>query len=194
MRSFLPVLALAGLLCAGAATAGTVQVAGVPLEDKVTLQDTPLALNGAGVRYKAIFKVYVAALYLQEKAATPAEVQAAPGPKRIRITMLRDIESGELGRLFVRGVEDNMERGELKQLVPGLLRMGQIFAEQKKLLAGDTFQIDWLPGRGTVITVKGQPQGAPFAEPEFFHALLGIWLGPQPADRALKEALLGRSF
>jgi hypothetical protein len=192
MRSALCALALAGAVLA--AQAAPIQIAGVQISDTATSQDTTLVLNGAGVRYKAIFKVYVAALYLQDKATTPAEAQAMPGPKRIRITMLRDIEAGELGRLFVRGVEDNMERSELKQLVPGLLRMGQIFADQKKLLAGDTFVIDWLPGRGTLITVKGQPQGEPFVEPEFFHALLGIWLGAQPADRALKEALLGRNL
>ena len=53
--------------------------------------------------------------------------------------------------------------------------------------------IDWIPGTGTVLTVKGQVQGEPFKEPEFFNALLGIWLGPQPADWKLKDALLGKA-
>ncbi len=52
--------------------------------------------------------------------------------------------------------------------------------------------IDWVPGTGTVITVKGVPQGEPFKEPEFFNALLRIWLGPNPADWKLKDALLGQ--
>ncbi len=69
--------------------------------------------------------------------------------------------------------------------------MGQIFFDHKKLLAGDSFQIDWLPGVGTVITVQGKVQGEPFKEPEFFNALMGIWLGKSPADWQLKEALLG---
>ena len=50
--------------------------------------------------------------------------------------------------------------------------------------------IDWVPGKGTVITVKGVVQGEPFKEPEFFNALMSIWLGPVPADYKLKEALL----
>ena len=35
-------------------------------------------------------------------------------------------------------------------------------------------------------------QGEPFREPEFFQALLRIWLGPVPADWKLKDSLLGR--
>ena len=53
--------------------------------------------------------------------------------------------------------------------------------------------IDWVPGTGTVLTVKGVPQGEPFKEPEFFNALLRIWLGPNPADWKLKDALLGKA-
>ena len=41
--------------------------------------------------------------------------------------------------------------------------------------------------------VKGVPQGEPFKEPEFFNALLRIWLGPTPADWKLKDALLGKA-
>ena len=35
--------------------------------------------------------------------------------------------------------------------------------------------------------------GEPFKEPEFFNALLGIWLGNAPADWKLKDALLGKT-
>ena len=58
-------------------------------------------------------------------------------------------------------------------------------------LSGDAITIDWVPGTATVLTVKGEVQGEPFKEPEFFNALLGIWLGPHPADEQLKHALLG---
>jgi hypothetical protein len=37
----------------------------------VDLGGTKLQLNGAGLRYKAVFKVYLAALYLDKKTATP---------------------------------------------------------------------------------------------------------------------------
>ena len=169
-----------------------VTVAEVAYSASTTVQGQALQLNGAGVRHKAVFQVYAAGLYLTQKANTPEEALAAPGPKRISITMLRSIDSAELGKLFTRGVEDNAPRGEMSKLVPGLLRMGQIFSDQKTLSKGDNFVIDWIPGTGTVITVKGKPQGEPFKEPEFFNALLKIWLGPNPADWKLKDAMLGK--
>lgn len=165
---------------------------GVKFEPQVELQGSRLQLNGAGVRYKTVFKVYAAGLYLEQKAATPAEVLAQKGPKHIRVVMLRDINSAELGKLFVRSMEDNMDKTSFSRLIPGVLRMSQIFSEHKKLLAGEEFAVDWLPGTGTLVSVKGTPQGEPFREPAFFSALLGIWLGPQPADWKLKDALLGK--
>jgi hypothetical protein len=106
--------------------------------------------------------------------------------------MLRDVDADAFGRLFTRGVEDNSPHSRMSQLIPGLLHMSQIFSEQKELKAGDSFAIDWLPGSGTVITIKGVTQGAPIKEQAFFDALLSIWLGPAPADWKLKDALLGR--
>jgi hypothetical protein len=183
---------LAAALAAGAAHAETT-IQGVRLADTMELAGTRLVLNGAGVRYRAVFKVYTAALYLPRKASTPEDALAANGPKRIAITMLRDIDSAELGKLFTRSVEDNMDKAAFSRLVPGLLRMGQLFTDFKELKSGDTFTIDWVPGTGTVISVKGVAQGEPFREPEFFNALLRIWLGPNPADRQLKEALLAKT-
>ena len=187
---FIPVLlALASATLTSAALAAP-DIYGVKVPDSTTVNGTNLPLNGAGTRFKVIFKVYVAALYTGSKASKPADVTAQPGPKRLSVTMLRDIDAAELGKLLTRGIEDNMGREALSSLVPGLIRMGQMFADQKKLLAGDNFLIDWVPGKGTVITVKGVVQGEPFKEPEFFNALMSIWLGPIPADYKLKEALL----
>lgn len=167
---------------------------GVKFEPRVDIRGNALQLNGAGVRYKTVFKVYAAGLYLPQKAATTEDVLGISGPKRLSITMLREIDANELGKLFTRGVEDNAPRSEMSRLVPGLIRMSEVFSSHKKLLAGDTFSIDWLPGVGTVISVKGQPQGDPFKEPEFFNALMRIWLGSKPADHLLKDALLGKSI
>ena len=187
-------LLLVSALCAWGATAvtaATVEMAGVKFEDAIDQRGSKLVLNGAGIRYKAVFKVYSAGLYLSKKASTPEEVLAMAGPKRISITMLRDIDSNELGKLFTRGVEDNAPRSEMSKLIPGLLRMSQIFSDQKKLVTGDSFTFEWVPGTGGMLTIKGNLQGEPFKEQEFYTALLRIWLGPNPADWKLKDALLG---
>ena len=186
-------VALAGVMLSLGALAAQVDVAGVKLEDTAEVAGSKLQLNGAGVRYKAIFKVYVGALYVGKKIATPEEFYAATGPKRMSITMLRDIDSNELGKAFTKGFEENTPKNEMSKLIPGLIRMGQVFGDQKKLAAGDTFTNDWIPGVGMVMTIKGKVQGEPFKEPEFFNALMRIWLGPNPADWKLKDAMLGKA-
>ena len=186
LRPLLCALLLGASLQAGAADAG-----GVHFAPELEAHGSKLLLNGAGVRYKAIFKVYAAGLYTPKKAGSLEELLKTPGPKRMSITMLRDIDAGELGKLFSRGMEDNMDRAAFAQLIPGIVRMSQIFSEHKKLNAGDSFTMDWVPGQGLLISVRGKAQGAPFKEPEFFAALMGIWLGRSPADWQLKNDLLG---
>ncbi|AOW15899.1 hypothetical protein LPB72_20920 [Hydrogenophaga crassostreae] len=186
-------LVLSLAFCAATVAAAPIELAGVTLQDRAVVADTPLLLNGAGIRYKAVFKVYTAGLYLGAKAGTTEEVLAMPGPKRLTITMLRDIDSSELGRLFSRGMEDNLDRQAFAKLIPGVMRMSQVFSDHKRLKEGDSFVIDWVPGAGTVLTVKGEVQGEPFKEPAFYDALMRIWLGKKPADWKLKEALLGKA-
>ena len=195
-RTFVaPSWLLSAALALGASTgaAQVVEVSGVKLEPRISVAGKPLQLNGAGVRYRAVFRVYTAGLYLEQKADTTEAVMAQGGPKRMTITMLRDIDSGELGKLFARGMEDNMDRKQFSRLIPGVMRMSQVFTDHKQLKTGETFVLDWIPGTGTVLTVKGQVEGEPFREPEFFEALMRIWLGPKPVDWQLKDALLGKA-
>jgi hypothetical protein len=191
-RRHLFAAALVGAAAAVSVHAQTTDVSGIKFNNKVTLAATALQLNGAGTRYKAIFKVYSAALYLPAKAVTPEAVLAMPGPKRMHVVMLREIDGNELGKLFTRGMQDNSSREQFAKSIPGTLRLSEMFAAKKRLAAGEQFTVDFVPGTGTVIMVNGQVQGEPIKEPEFFNALMRIWLGRSPADLLLKNALLGQ--
>ena len=183
---------LASLVLASSALASTQEINGVKVEDTATVAGTKLQLNGAGTRYKAVFKVYVGELYTTQKVSTFEELVAAPGPKRLTMTFLREMEAGPFGKLLTRGVEDNVPKNEMSKLVPGLIRMGDIFTINKILMPGDVITLDWIPGTGMVVTAKGKVQGEPFKEPEFYKAIMSIWFGPVPGDFKLKEALLGQ--
>lgn len=187
-----PLIVAAACLLAGAAHAQTI-LSGVRYAPSTELRaGVQLHLNGAGTRYRGPIKVYTAGLYLSRKTNSPDDVFATTEAKRLAVTMLRDIDAHELGKLFIRSVEDNLDRTAFSRVIPGLMRMSQIFTDNKKLAAGDNLTIDWVPGVGTVISVRGVAQGEPFREPEFYAALMRIWLGPVPADWQLKEKLLGR--
>ena len=191
-RYLLTAAAVALLAIAVPAGAQTVDLAGVKYPPTTPLAGTALQLNGAGIRYKFVVKVYTAALYLGAKAATPEAVLAQPGAKRMHVVMLRDIDANELGKLFTRGMQDNAPKGEFSKFIPGTLKLAEIFSAQKKLKVGDSFFVDFVPGQGTTVLVNGKPTAEPIKDPEFFSALLRIWLGPNPADNGLKDALLGR--
>lgn len=150
-----------------------------------------LKRNGAGIRYKAIFKVYSAALYTEQPVATLEEIGKLSGPKRVTVSMLRNINASELGKLFAHGMQDNMDKQQFSKLIPGVMRMSEVFSRHKDLKTGDKFTLDWIPGKGMVISVNGVAEPSEFIEPEFYQAMLGIWLGPNPADSRLKVALLG---
>lgn len=164
---------------------------GVKIQETAVVGGATLQLNGAGTRYKGPFKVYVGDLYTSKKVSSLEELIAAPGPKRLSMTMLREVEAGPFGKLLTRGVEDNTSKPEMSKLVPGLIRMGDIFTVNKVLLVGDVITLDWIPGTGMVVTAKGEVQGEPFKEPEFYKAMMSIWFGSSPADYMLKDAMLG---
>ena len=187
------IAAASGLLAPIAAPAQATEVAGVKFEPSVQVSGAKLQLNGAGVRYKAIFKVYAAGLYLSTKAASPEAALAAPGPKLLQIVMLREIDGNELGKLFTKGMEQNVAREDFSKSIPGIMRMSDVFSTRKKLAAGESFALEWVPGSGTIIIVNGKPAGEPIKEPEFYASLMKIWLGNSPADSMLKEALLGKA-
>ena len=63
-------------------------VAGVKLDDTVQIGTQTLKLNGAGIRYKVVFKVYVASMYLPELKSTTAEVLALPGATVFQIYLV----------------------------------------------------------------------------------------------------------
>ncbi len=176
-----------------AAGATAIDLAGVRYAPTASVGSSTLRLNGAGIRTRFVVQVYTAGLYLGARADTPEAVLAAPGAKRLHVVMLRDIDASELGRLFTRGMQDNAPKEEFSKSVPGTLRMADIFSEKKRLAKGENFSVDFVPGVGTQVLVNGKPAGEPIAEPEFFRALMAIWLGPNPADAALKQALLGQA-
>lgn len=169
----------------------TTDVAGVKFDDELNLQGHHLVLNGAGIRYKVIFKVYAMGLYLPHKTSSAEEAIEMPGAKRIQLQMLRDLSVSDFGRLVTRGIQLNADKEDFVKIVPDIARIGQLFAAYEKAYTGDKLIMDWLPGVGMVANFKNTVQGEPFTEPAFFKTLLKIWLGSSPPDVQLKEALLG---
>lgn len=160
-------------------------------EPSITLQGQALLLNGSGTRYKAVFRVYDMGLYTPRKVSSAAELLALPGPKRLQFVAQRELPGTDLGRLFVKGLSDNARPEEMNRHLPSMTRFIEIFSGRSRLQPGDSFAMDFVPGKGTQFFIAGQPQGAPVGDDEFFQLVLRIWFGERPADHLLKDALLG---
>lgn len=182
-----------GLLCALALAlpAAAAEVEGVKLDDSAKVAGKDLKLNGAGVRSRFGFKVYVMGLYLADKKKTPAEVLAIDGPRRFTLVMMRDVSGEDFGEAFMSGINKNTDKAEKSKMVSQMAKFGEIFTTQGNLKKGDVLVTDWVPGTGTVMTLNGKSLSEPLPDLAFYNALLKIWLGEKPADSSLKPALLG---
>lgn len=189
-RALLGAFALSLVVLTMPASAAT-EVGGVKYDDTAKVANQELKLNGAGIRYKAIFKVYAVGLYLSDKKATVADVLAATGARRTQIVMLRDVTNEEFGAGFMGGVQKNTDRVEKAKLINQLLKLGELFSTVPELKKGDTLTTDWVPGVGTVFQLNGKKIAEPMPDIAFYNAILRIWLGEKPIDAKLKHALLG---
>lgn len=162
----------------------------ISLPDQVTLEntETPLQLNGVGKRTKFIFDIYIGALYTEKPVVTRDEVLALTGPKRILMHFVYDeVGVDKLVDGWNDGFENNQSDEQLEVLAE---RIGRFNAMFSTVHDGDVVLLDYVPGRGTLVNIRGEEKGM-IAGEDFNAALLDIWLGDEPADDDLKEALLG---
>jgi len=181
------------LLSIALALAGAVQaaeVAGVRLDDKAQLESRELSLNGAGLRKRLFFNVYVIGLYLPERSKDARAVLAQAGPKRAAIHMLRDVGAEQFTEALVEGLRANTSEEEMKALEPRIKQLSDTMAAIKEAKKGMRIDLDWT-GAATQLVVNGKPAGAPIAGEDFYRALLRIWIGERPVQDDLRKALLG---
>lgn len=167
------------------------EVAGVKFDDTVKVNGQDLKLNGAGIRYKFVIKVYAAGLYLTEKKNTVPDILAVPGAKRVQLVMMRDVDSDTFGQAFMDGLRKNSDIQERSKIINQMLIFGHMFASVPELKKGDVLTTDWIPGQGTICALNGKKITEYIPDVIFFNALLKIWLGPSPADSKLKTAWMG---
>lgn len=184
-------LLLAGALACGGAQA--LELHGVHLPEQTQQGASTLALNGAGTRSVLFFKVYVAGLYLPHPTHSASDALAMPGPKLMRLVMLREVSGKELGEKLDASLRANLTPARLAELAPSLARLHELFASQRALREGQHVELSDEPGTGVVLRLDGRALGEPLAQPGLFDALLRVWIGASPADASLKRELLGKA-
>jgi hypothetical protein len=179
-------LVLALLSCAAlAAVVLAGEVAGIMMPDTVTIEGKTLKLNGMGLRKKVVFKVYVAGLYLETPSPAGEAVIASDQVKRMQLSVLRSLKSKQVMEAIEEGFEKNSkaQMGALKE------RLGKFGAMISDVVEGDQIVMTYVPGKGTIVSVKGAEKGV-IEGKDFADALFAVWLGNNPVQEDLKKALL----
>lgn len=177
---------VAALLVAGSALAA--EVGGVKLADKASLGGKELVLNGAGIRTRVVFKVYVASLYLPAKAGDLAGT-LAQSPRRVQMNMLRDVGADDLVGALVDGMKATSSAQEMEAVKAQTDQLVSLMKSIGEAKTGDVVTLDFVDGEtrlGHNGKVIGAIAGAPFND-----ALMKIWLADKPVQADLKKAMLG---
>ena len=166
-------------------TAVSAELEGVKITEQVEVGDVVLELNGAGLRKKYFVKVYVGALYLPEKTSISDQAIRMDGARQVNMHFLRDVESDKITAGWTEGFTRNTK--DMTTLHERLQKFNALFEDMKE---GDEIILQYLPGEGTRVIIKGSQKGV-IAGEDFMQGLLRVWLGAEPADKGLKAAMLG---
>lgn len=183
--SSLALLALAAALVPAPAADTTYN--GVTLPGTVEVGGQTLVLNGVALRKKAVFKVYVAGLYLPAKSGSANQILAADQARHLVMQFLRDVDKGKMCEAWDDALKNNTPdaSAELRQQFTTLCEW------MEDIRKGEQFVFTYEPGKGTTVMVRGAAKGT-IAGKEFADALWKAWIGPKPGPgEGFKRGLLG---
>ena len=160
------------------------------MDETAQVGNSALVLNGAGIRTKLMFKVYVAGLYLTQKQTDANAVISDMGNKRVSMQFLRELNSEKLLHGMNEGFEDNNSAAEMAAIDAQMKAFRQMMTSTKAVKEDDVIVLD-LTIAGTQISLNGKALGN-IEGAAFNQALLRVWLGEKPVDASLKKAMLGQ--
>lgn len=191
MRKWAAALAMSLSLTALSPETLAGKLGGISVEDTAQVEGAELHLNGMAIRSRyMVSKIYVAALYTQQKASDGEAVLNAATPQRMHLTLLRKMEAEKLYKSFVADMQANSSPAEMAALTPKLAEFSTLFTPHRYLDYGDVVVFDFLPGKGVLVAVKSKV-GEIIPGDDFSKALLRIWFGKKPQQKDMRRQLLG---
>jgi len=163
-----------------------VEVAGVKLDQTVTVNSQQLKLNGSGIRKKFFVKVYIGSLYSGKQLSTAAAALSDGGDKLIRMNFLHSKVEKEkiieaLSEGFANNSPDMVGAPELKKFLA-------LFTAD--FMKGDVVDLALSADGSVTASHNGKSLGT-IPSTKLAKAVLAIYLGEKPADDSLKKGMLG---
>lgn len=174
------------MILAAAGLSFALEVAGVQLDQSVTVHGQQLKLNGYGIRKKFFIKVYIGSLYASKRLASSAEAFGDSGDKVIRMNFLHSkVEKEKIVEAFSDGIANNSP-----ELVGSaeVNRFLSLFTADFK--RGDIVDL-LLSADGSITAHHNGKSAGTVVSAKLAKAILAIYLGEKPADDSLKKGMLG---
>ncbi|MEL7059633.1 MAG: chalcone isomerase family protein [Acidobacteriota bacterium] len=163
------------------------ELGGVQMADQSRVGDQSLVLNGLGLRKKAIFKVYVAGLYLPRRTSDPDLILKNDEARQLKMEFVRNVGGDNIAEAWSECLKSNNPSAGA-DVRSGFSDLGTWMSDFRK---GDRLVFSYDPAAGTHVMVKGESKGTVAGKP-FADALFRCWIGTVPPSEDFKAGLLGR--
>jgi len=156
------------------------------LPETLSIGEKVLKLNGAGVRKKIIFSVYVGGLYLATPSKDAAHVIEVDEAKAVSMHFLRDVNKKQLVESMSEGFEKNVnDKGAAQKA-----NIDKLFNLLVDIKENEVLTFSYVPAVGVTVIKSGTSLGV-INDKEFAKALFSIWFGSNPPSEDLKKGMLG---
>jgi len=162
-----------------------------PYEEATQVEGQNLVLNGNGPFSVNRVKLYSVGIYVPARKSTAEDLLALPGIVRVKMVMLKTVESETMSRRFIADIHANTSKEDRLKIAPQIVQMGMGFGSVADWNIGDVLTIDWLPGKGTVVRLNGKQMIDTLKDPLLMQTIMKIWIGESAYDAKLKKLLLG---
>lgn len=149
-----------------------------------------LKLNGASLReLYLLIETYVGALYLENPSTDAQAILDSEEHKRMVFhVMMKKVGARRIANALQEALVMNVTKEEHKKLSKEIDQMLSYF--DGKMHRGEEAIFDYIPGKGTQITINNQVKGV-IPGKDYFRAMLSIWIGENPVGRTFKDDVLG---
>jgi hypothetical protein len=165
------------------------EIEGINMPESLEVAKSKLILNGAGVRSKFFMDLYVGGLYLQDKSNNPKEIMEGDEPMAIRLHIISSLITSKKMENATREGFENATKGNEGPIKSQIEEFISVFKE--KIEKNDIFELIYLPAKGLEVYKNGEFKSR-IEGLAFKQALFGIWLCDKPAQKSLKEEMLGK--
>lgn len=168
----------------------TIDGVDIPSVIPATSKHNELKLNGASMRILyGVVDTYIGKLYVENPTSDADALIAADENKRMVFhTVLKRVSGRRMATALYEALQLNTTKEEAKALEGRIQQIIEMFDTRFK--KGQDGYIEWVPGKGSRVVVKGVEKGI-IPGKDLNDAILRIWVGENPVGETFKRHVLG---